>query len=411
MLQNREFNQIYKMKKTVVFLCEGKNHIKFFTNMENAFQKLGYACVYFVLDFSIYLQLKEKTLNKIILAKKKDYSCNTEEVFCAKDYIEGVISENDAKNIYKSVWYYCDRFCKESQINLIIASQGILTAEIAIKNFAKTNKIPILFFELANIPGKTFWDIEGSNAKSYLYNHIEILDDYTVDKDEYLNWKTEYIKSNFKQHLVKQATGLKHFNYLYGLIGRFNFLFTGLSLYKFDILTKMKYFIKSRTIKIKYDEVDISKEKYIFFPMQVASDSQIILNSDIGLFDALKYSIKKAEVDNLNLVVKLHPAERDIDVIYTILKLREKYKFNIVDNNTFEVIANAQKVITINSTVALEAMILDMPVEILGRSFYKFFNKERTKNYILGYLEDIDFFSSEKFTVEQVKKLINRCKR
>lgn len=145
--------------------------------------------------------------------------------------------------------------------------------------------------------------------------------------------------------------------------------------------------------------------------MQVASDSQIILNSDIGLFDALKYSIKKAEVDNLNLVVKLHPAERDIDVIYTILKLREKYKFNIVDNNTFEVIANAQKVITINSTVALEAMILDKPVEILGRSFYKFFNKERTKNYILGYLEDIDFFSSEKFTVEQVKKLINRCKR
>lgn len=399
------------MKKTVVFLCEGKNHIKFFTNMENAFQELGYTCVYFVLDFSIYLQLKEKTLNKIILAKKKDYSCNTEKIFSAKDYIEGIVSENNAKNIYKSVWYYCDRFCKESQINLIIASQGILTAELAIKNFAKTNKIPILFFELANIPGKTFWDIEGSNAKSYLYNHIEILDNYEVDQIEYLNWKKEYIKRNFKQHLVKQATGLKHFNYLYGLIGRFNFLFTGLSLYKFDILTKMKYFIKSRTIKIKYDEVDISKEKYIFFPMQVASDSQIILNSDIGLFDVLKYSIEKAEKSKLKLVVKLHPAERNIDVIYRILKLREKYKFNIVDNNTFEVIENAQKVITINSTVALEAMILDKPVEILGRSFYKFFNKERTKNYILGYLEDIDFFSSEKFTVEQVKKLINRCKR
>lgn len=113
----------------------------------------------------------------------------------------------------------------------------------------------------------------------------------------------------------------------------------------------------------------------------------------------------------MNLVVKLHPAERDIDVIYTILKLREKYKFNIVDNNTFEVIANAQKVITINSTVALEAMILDKPVEILGRSFYKFFYKERTKNYILGYLEDIDFFSNEKFSVEQIEKLLNRCNR
>lgn len=399
------------MKKIVVFLCEGRNHIKFFVNMENAFQKLGYTCIYLVLDFSIYLQLKKKTLNKIILVKKKDYSCNTEKIFFAKDYIEGIISENDAKNIYKSVWYYCDKFSKELQINLIIASQGILTAEIAIKNYAKANKIPILFFELANIHGKTFWDIEGSNAKSYLYNHIEILDDYMIDENEYLNWKTEYIKSNIEKHLVKQATGLKHFNYLYGLIGRFNFLFTGLNLYKFDILTKIKYFIKSRTIKIKYDEVDVCKGKYIFFPMQVASDSQIILNSDIGLFDALKYSIKKATKNNLQLIVKLHPAERDIDVIYTILKLREKYKFNIVNNNTFEVIINAQKVITINSTIALEAMILDKPVEILGKSFYKFFNKERTKNYILGYLEDIDFFSSEKITVEQVQKLINRCKR
>lgn len=399
------------MIKTVVFLCEGKNHIKFFTNMENSFQELGYTCVYFVLDFSIYLQLKKKTLNKIILVKKSDYSCNTKEIFAAKDYIEGVISENNAKNIYKSVWYYCDKFYKKSEINLIIASQGILTAEIAIKNFAKTNKIPILFFELANIPSKMFWDIEGSNAKSYLYNHIEILDDYAIDEIEYLNWKSEYIRRNFKQHLVKQATGLKHFNYLYGFIGRFNFLFTGLNLYKFDILTKVKYFIKSRTIKIKYDDVDIYKEKYIFFPMQVASDSQIILNSDIGLFDALKYSIKKARKNNLKLIVKLHPAERDIDVIYTILKLRKKYKFNIVDNNTFEVIANAQKVITINSTVALEAMILNKPVEILGRSFYKFFNKERTKNYILGYLENIDFFSNKEFTVEQIENLINRCKR
>ena len=65
------------MKKVVVFLCEGKNHIKFLNNMENAFQELGYTCVYLVLDFSIYLQLKKKTLNKVILVKKKDYYCIT----------------------------------------------------------------------------------------------------------------------------------------------------------------------------------------------------------------------------------------------------------------------------------------------------------------------------------------------
>ena len=107
----------------------------------------------------------------------------------------------------------------------------------------------------------------------------------------------------------------------------------------------------------------------------------------------------------------MHPAEKDVDIIKKVLKFREKYKFKIITDNTFQVIANAEKIITINSTVALEAMILDKPVEILGRSYYKFFNQNRIKNYILGYLENIDFFSDNEFSEEQLRKLVQKCQR
>lgn len=397
--------------RTVCFLCERIEHVKFFKNMEKAFKNISYDCLYLVLDISVFLQLKKATKKRMILITKKDFNCFTDSIYQSKDYLEKVITENYAKKLYKSVTYYCNKLNNEKKIDLFIVSQGILTAEIAVRDFAKSNSIPILFFELANIKGKTFWDIEGSNAKSYLYRHIEILDKYDIEYNEYINWKNEYIKNNFKQHVVKQAVNIKKFNYTYGLLSRISFLFTGIQLHKSDILKKLKFLINSRTLKLNYDKFNITKEKYIFFPMQVASDSQIILNSDISLFEGLKYAINRAKVDKCILVVKLHPAEKDVDIIKKVLKFREKYKFKIITDNTFQVIANAEKIITINSTVALEAMILDKPVEILGRSYYKFFNQNRIKNYILGYLENIDFFSDNEFSEEQVRKLVQKCQR
>ena len=167
--------------KRVCFLCEGIAHIKFFRNMENAFENISYECLYLVLDVSIFLQLKKVTKKRIILVTKKDFNCFTYNIYQSKDYLEKVITESNAKKLYKSVIYYCNELEKENKIDLFIASQGILTAEIAVRDFAKSNSIPILFFELANIKGKTFWDIEGSNAKSYLYRHIEILDKYDMN--------------------------------------------------------------------------------------------------------------------------------------------------------------------------------------------------------------------------------------
>lgn len=401
--------------RKVIFLCEGIQHVRFFCRMEKAFFNLGYVAEYIVLDYSVYLQLKQLTKNKIFIVKRFDKATlspyNCDNILQAKDVLEGTISLDDARIVYNSVTKCCENIGLRAGFDLIIASQGILTAEIAIRDFAKLNSISIIFFELANIPGKTFWDIDGSNAKSYLYKNIGILDEYQCNEKDYMTWKVEYIKNNLKQHIVKQRVNIKSFNYKYGLISRCNIFFTGINLRKFDLLLKIRHFIKSRCLKIEYDKIDLRKNSYIFFPMQVASDSQIILNSDIDLFDALEYAIDVSKKNGLPLVVKLHPAERDLDVIYKVLKLRKKYRFKIVDDNTFFVIKNAERIITINSTVALEAMILNKNVEILGRSYYKYLNcNNRIQKYIMNYLINIDFFDNKDVAEIEIKKLLERSK-
>lgn len=59
--------------------------------------------------------------------------------------------------------------------------------------------------------------------------------------------------------------------------------------------------------------------------MQVSTDSQIVLNSDIGLMDSLSYSLKEAQRLGVILVVKLHPAEKSVEITKSLLMLRKKW--------------------------------------------------------------------------------------
>ena len=392
------------MKKTVVFLCEEILHTKFFLNMMNAFNELNYNCIYIATDLGIYWYLKENNIKNLYLLKKNRKSYNNKNALIAKEFIEHELTEKNVKKIYNAIFFLLDKITYMNKIDLIMCSQGVRISEIAIKDWARNNKIKILFCELANIDGKTFFDKEGSNAKSYLYNNIQILDKYNIDEALYEKWKNQYIENNLKKHIVKQSIKEKDV-LLINMLSKFGYIYTGLKVRRWNIFNKIKKIFYQKFLSINFDKIDLENKRYIFFPLQVMNDSQLVLNSNIGLIDGLLYCIKKAQYENLDLIIKLHPAENNILVLKRILELRKQYKFKIV-KDTFLVIKNASKVITINSTVALEAMILNKEVEILGRSYYKYFDKQRIKNYIMGYLVNIDFFSKKQFDKEQIKNLL-----
>ena len=143
--------------------------------------------------------------------------------------------------------------------------------------------------------------------------------------------------------------------------------------------------------------------------MQVSYDSQIILNSDISLDKAIDYALEKAKSLGIDLVIKPHPQETEAWVLKKLQKLKVNDNVHIVNDNVFDIIPYASHVITINSTVGLETLILNKPLTVLGKAFYSNFTEKELKQYICGYLMDIDFFGNDKIKKESIKLLLQRA--
>ena len=82
--------------------------------------------------------------------------------------------------------------------------------------------------------------------------------------------------------------------------------------------------------------------------------------------------------------------------------------FYLVNQPTVSILKYCERVITINSTVGLEAMLMGKPVEFLGKSFYESLDKERMQNYIMSYLINIDFFGTANIKKSDIQIVLDR---
>jgi capsular polysaccharide export protein len=212
-----------------------------------------------------------------------------------------------------------------------------------------------------------------------------------------------------KQHSVPQSKSAANVEYLKNIYDVFGFQFKNLPQTE-PILTKEKLVGKylRKILKLDYDNIDLVNTKYLFFPMQVNKDAQLILNSKVGNIDALKIANKTAKEKGLKLIVKPHPGEVEFGFIKKVNTLKEKLGFAFVKNNTIELIKNAEKVVTINSTVGLQAKIAGKKVTCLGNAFYQDFDERKLAAYTQSYLIDADFWDEGKISLESAEKILNR---
>lgn len=117
--------------------------------------------------------------------------------------------------------------------------------------------------------------------------------------------------------------------------------------------------------------IDLPK-RFIFVPFQVPHDTQIVqyspwIESMEKLFHTLLNAHKTLEDEQLDIVFKEHPSwHKHYHHLYDIHP-------NVLfanDNDTSQLISQAEVVVTINSTVGLEALQLNKKVIILGQACY-----------------------------------------
>jgi|TARA_B110000908_G_scaffold169315_1_gene226190 capsular polysaccharide export protein len=199
--------------------------------------------------------------------------------------------------------------------------------EQVIKNIAKKSYIPVIHFENGLLPNTTTFDLLGVNnsnslprSAAFYANYKAIGMDDTIVETTLVQRSFHRLKRNYVQHP--------------------NF------------------------------HLQLPK-KFIFVPLQVLFDSQVLLNSPNiktmrELYDWIEFSTLNCTDESLHFVVKEHPSDPHR---YTDLYNRHS-RIMFSNKTTQELIEKSDAVVTLNSSVGIESLCLGKRVFVLGASCY-----------------------------------------
>nr|WP_269781087.1 hypothetical protein [Photobacterium carnosum] len=291
---------------------------------------------------------------------------------------------------------------KVKKIDYLFVWNGSGTVGKAFKASSEKLNIPILYFEISNLPNSLFVDPEGVNAKSSIYKSEDKIDLYRIPTSfDFDEWLIKYEESKSKP--LPQAKNKGKWNFLYLIDTAWSY---SIGLKEVIINKKINGITKQKNICPVVEKMGNLSDDYILLPLQVSSDSQLLLNSDYKNEDMIKIAIAQAKINQVKLFIKIHPAEND----YSYLEGEYDNFVTFVVNPTVDLIKHSQLVIVNNSTVGLEAMIYGKKVQVYGLCIYKNFNNERLHKYISSYLVNgIDYFSSETIQTQELNLILKRA--
>ncbi len=317
---------------------------------------------------------------------------NLEKVF---NVLSGRLNLSDADKAYKATKAQLASYIKSihNEKVVFIIPSGRHVHHVAATNFAKERRLERVYINYSNFPGYTFFDPEGTDCAASifkdptklnrLYNKREINIDETFKNFSEL-------KKQQKNIPQKASNGLK------------NKIKSGAFIID-TILQKTTNVIGDRRVgagvktkndveQISYSTIDLSKP-FLFFPLQVSTDQQILVNYDGGcIYKAIEQAYEYSKLKALPLYVREHPAESNKSEVRAYLKkMALKDDFFVTDASVSVLLTKCEEVITVNSTVGLEARINRKPVHFLGKSFYEKATDLQLAYYLKFYLVAVDY--------------------
>lgn len=131
----------------------------------------------------------------------------------------------------------------------------------------------------------------------------------------------------------------------------------------------LKHVIRRQYAKFLYANPDMTKEHFFLFPLHYTEEALLTVNeaftNQVGLIEHIAASLPLGT----KLLVKPHPHWSCVDIsIGDVRKIKNLRNVILVspDMNTYDLIRNSIAVLTINSTVGFEALVLGKPVITFG---------------------------------------------
>lgn len=394
----------------VVALCETLNRYRFFQRFHPVLKAQGGECVIFSYRLSVVLAAKRDGLRSVLVAGAGECPLTLLSQIDLYEEKKGLLTMTEVQRIVGQVNDFLERTLDSIAPDYFFIWNGSSIIARACSAFLDRTKIKKLYFEIGNFPGKTFVDPEGVNIRSWFARNYLDLDRSGLDMESFSEWKKAYLDSKKQVHQVQQASTSVNFNWSYPL-DLFGFLFLSAPCAeKPEVFKRTINFVRSKLVKYQFDDFEpIHSSHYLFFPMQVSTDSQILWNSDVDNMEALSIAVEMAQRNGLKLVIKPHPAEVDRLSVVKFAEMRKQLDFLFVNGNTFTLLENCESVVTINSTVGIEAMLCGKKVHTLGLAMYKHFSPGDLAFFLQSYLIDVDFFSSNPLAAKDVDTILSRA--
>jgi len=312
-----------------------------------------------------------KSSHKLIVEQKvKLYSYSLDDLYIAKN-TKSLFTEKTRKHeriepsetdfIYMARYIaFLRDFISEKKIDFVLMHNDLRWQHALAIHVCKELDIRYLITERGLFrPHTTTIDFQGVNAYSSIPKSIHFYEEVIVKNLPFKDYSIGRHK-NFKVNLKFVLFLLLNY---FGDIFKIN---TRIVNQRYSLLSYVSLFLKQRK-KVKAKLTHALPKKYIFIPLQVNTDTQILVHSQYENMQAFISHVEKtfyAEQSDISLVFKQHPMDKG-----------EEYKFDarsiISNNSTSQLIKDSEFIITINSTVGFEAIQHYKQVIVLGEAFYK----------------------------------------
>ena len=390
-----------------MLLANNMLEYNFSVRIHRALARIGYDSIIITLKPSIFFRLKKNYITSHLIRKQYG-NFDIPELDKLQKVCAYKVSRSDIKILYASIYKLVEKLINEKKIGVTFIWNGKGITSLPISDVAEKYNFPRVYLELSNLPGKLFVDPKGVNALSLLYENIDLLKNYEASEFQYQAWMIEYLKYKRNNPVIPQVNKsyIKH-NWLY--IIDYLSCKSSITPVSGDYTLLRKFYTKLRIDPLKYYSYDLAlSTDYVFLPLQVDSDTQLVFNSSLSNIDAIKIAYNLSVSKSLELIVKPHPASFNKKETIEILTLKKKLGFSITNKNSFDLVNNAKEIVTINSSVGLDGLILDKKVSFLGQSFYSKLYREYLKNYFLNFLINIDFFGNEEIDPDELTRIFER---
>ncbi|MDE1167876.1 MAG: hypothetical protein PW845_21480 [Pseudomonas sp.] len=321
---------------------------------------------------------------------------------CCFNVLSGRLSLATAEKAYAATFQTVRQYLQRTQGPvLFVIPSGRLVHHIAASDLAQAHSIRCLYINYSNFPGYTFFDRKGTDCLSAVYQQPQMLEHIEgfVESAETVQSTFEHfrrLKAEQKKIPQVKAGAVK------AMIKALAFVADTLAQHLTNVYGDRRVtFRRSRSAKAAAKAISGAVEPalpqaFVFFPLQVSTDQQVLVNyRGHSIFKAIDEAIALAQGKGRVLVTREHPAEaRGAEVRAYIEQCRAEGSAIVISRRpVHELIRLAEQVVTINSTVGLEAILNDKAVHFLGDSLYAKVTRAQLASYLNNYLIKVDYHS------------------